>query len=292
VFSFVAVAVGGLMLMVGCAFLYYRFEWKAVVICAILPVMAVALTGRITDIPLMAAPALLGCLGGVTLKRGKSLEFFLLTASISLALVTTGVFYYQMLYEHVDFAGMLRSDMLKSIDAAGFPAEVKSQYIEWFDGWKNDIVALVPFGAFANAMVTSGIGYAIIRRFLGRLAGAVPGSGLEMFKLNDYYIFVLIGGLALYLYLLIDKSNYPVLYSAGLNIVLISALLYFTQALGIIKFLLMKRGMPAYALPLMVAMGLLLGIFAMFLFVVLAGVGALDVWADFRKLAKKSEPEN
>lgn len=275
--------------MMGCAFLYYRLEWKALIICAALPAVTVAMTGRVSDIPLMAAPALLGCLGGFTFKKGKSLEFYLVTASVSLALVSAGVFYYLMLYEHMDFVGMLKADMLKSIEAAGFPAEVRNQYLEWFDGWKHYIVALVPFGSFANAMITAGIGYAILKRFLGRLTGAVPGNGLEMFRLNDYVIFSLIAGLGVCL--LIDKSNYPVLHSAGLNIALASALLYFVQALGVVKFFMMKRNMPRYILPLILAVGLLLGLFAVFLFVVLAGVGALDVWADFRKLAKQSGPE-
>jgi uncharacterized protein YybS (DUF2232 family) len=290
VISVVAAAAGGLMLMMGCAFLYYRLEWKALIICAALPAVTVAMTGRVSDMPLMVAPALLGCLGGFTFKKGKSLEFYLVTASVSLALVSAGVFYYMMLYEHMDFVGMLKADMLKSIEAAGFPAEVKGQYLEWFESWNHYIVALVPFGSFANSMITAGIGYAILRRFLGRLTGAVPGNGLEMFRLNDYFIFSLIAGLGVCL--LIDKSNYPVLHSAGLNIALASALLYFVQALGVVKFFMMKRGMPRYLLPLIIAGGLLLGLFAVFLFVVLAGVGALDVWADFRKLAKKSGPEN
>jgi hypothetical protein len=31
---------------------------------------------------------------------------------------------------------------------------------------------------------------------------------------------------------------------------------------------------------------------ALFLFVLLAGVGALDVWADFRKMISKNESKN
>ena len=278
------------MLMLGCAFIYYRLEWKAIIICAALPAITVALTGRVSDMPLMAAPALLGCLGGYTFKRGKSLEFFLVTASVSLAVISAGVFYYLMLYRNVDFIGMLKADMLRSIEATQLPGEVRAQYIEWFDEWKDYIVALVPFGSFVNSMLMAAIGYAILKRFLGRLAGAVPGGGLELFRLNDYFVFVLIAGLGVYL--LIDKSNYPVLHSAGLNIVLASGVLYFVQALGVIKFLLMKRGMPRYMLPLMIAGGLLLGLVAVFLFVVIAGVGALDVWADFRKLAKRSGPDH
>jgi hypothetical protein len=279
------------MLMMGSAFLYYRLEWKALVICAALPAVTVALTGRVSDMPLMVAPALLGCLGGFTFKRGKSLEFYLVTASVSLAVIFAGVFYYLMLYQNVDFIGMLRAELVNVLEAAGAPEDIRIQFIAEFDGSRDDIIARVPFSAFVNAMAMAAIGYAIIRRFLVRLAGIIPGNGLEMFRLNDYLIFVLIAGLGVYL--LIDKSNYPVIHSAGLNIALGSALLYFVQALGVVKFLMMKRGMPGYILPLAVFGMLIMGMWvAMFLFVILSGVGALDVWADFRKLVKKSGPEN
>lgn len=289
--SVVAAAIGGLMLMMGCAFLYYRLEWKAVILCAALPVVTVAVTGRIIDMPLMVAPVLLGCLGGFTFKKGKSLEFFLVMASVSLALIFTGVFYYLMLYEKVDFISMLRAELISALGTAGAPEDIKAQLLAEFDGSRDEMIARVPFSAFANSLVMAGIGYAIIKRFFGRMMGIVPGDGLEMFRLHDYFIFVLIAGLALYL--LIDKSNYPALHSAGLNIALIAALLYFAQALGVVKFLLMRRGAPGYVLPLAVAGMLIMGMWvAMFMLIMLAGVGALDVWADFRKLTRTGDREH
>ena len=116
-----------------------------------------------------------------------------------------------------------------------------------------------------------------------------------MFRLNDYFIFVLIAGLAAFRsQLLIDKSNYSVLYSAGLNIALVAALLYFMQALGVVKFFMIKRGVPGYVLPLAAAGMLIHGHVRSrcSCLIMLAGVGALDVWADFRKLTPKSKPEN
>ncbi|HQL83495.1 MAG TPA: DUF2232 domain-containing protein, partial [Spirochaetota bacterium] len=290
VFAVLAAAIGGLMLMIGCAFLYYRLEWKALILCAALPAVTVAATGRISDMPLMVAPVLMGCLGGFTFKKGKSLEFFLITASVSMALIFTAVFYYLMLYENVDFIGMLRIEMVKILGATGAPEDIKAEMLAEFDGSRNDMIARVPFSAFAYSLAMAGIGFAIIRRFFGRMMGIVPGAGLEMFRLHDFFIFVLIAGLALFL--LIDKSNYPVLHSAGLNIALVAALLYFTQALGVVKFLLMRRGVPGYVLPLAVAGMLIMGMWvAMFMLVMLSGVGALDVWADFRKLAHKGDAE-
>lgn len=284
-------AAGGLMLMVGSAFMYYRLEWKALLIFAVLITAALIATGRSFDAPLMIAPFLLGGIGGYTFKKGKSFGFFLLTTSFPLALLFTGFFYFLMIYQNVDFIGMLRGEMVKFMNAAGAPDDIKGQMLSEFDASRGDMIARVPFSSFLNSVALSGLGYAIIRRFFFRIERVPAGPGLESFRLNEYFIFVLIAGLAAYL--LIDKSDYPVLHSGGLNVALIAALLYFVQALGLIKYLLLKRGLPGYILPLGLSVVLIMGIWiALFLFVFLAGFGALDVWADFRTMIGKNEPKN
>ena len=284
-------AAGGLMLMVGSAFMYYRLEWKALLIFAVLIAAALVATGRSFDAPLMIAPFLLGGIGGYTFKKGKSFGFFLLTTSFPLALLFTGFFYFLMIYQNVDFIGMLRGEMVKFMNAAGAPDDIKGQMLSEFDASRGDMIARVPFSSFLNSVALSGLGYAIIRRFFFRIERVPAGPGLESFRLNEYFIFVLIAGLAAYL--LIDKSDYPVLHSGGLNVALIAALLYFVQALGLIKYLLLKRGLPGYILPLGLSVVLIMGIWiALFLFVFLAGFGALDVWADFRTMIGKNEPKN
>ncbi len=281
-FAFLAAAIGALMLMAGSAYLYYRLEWKALAIFAVLIGSVLVVTGRVADMPLVAGPFLLGGVGGYTFKNGKSFEFYMLTASISLSLLVTGLFYYLAYYQNVDFAGMLRGELVKIMEMGGAPDDIKRQFLAEFDVSRNDIMARVPFSSFLNSMVLSGLGYLVIGRFLSKTVQAGAVAGLESFRLNDYFIFVLIGGLAAYL--LIDKSEYLILHSAGLNIALIAALLYFVQALGLIKFFLIRRGLPGYFLPLGLTVMLIAGIWmALFLFIILAGLGALDVWADFRK---------
>ncbi len=277
-----AAAVGALMLMVGSAYLYYRFEWKALGIFAVLIASAVLVSGRMADLPLVTGPFLLGGVGGYTYKKGKSFEFYILTTSIALSLLVTGFFYYLAYYQNVDFIGMMRGELVKAMKMGGAPADIMQQFLAEFDASRDDMIARVPFSSFLNSLLISALSFLIMGRFLTRtvLAGAV--AGLESFRLNDYFIFVLIGGLAAYL--LIDKSEYLILHSAGLNVALIAALLYFVQALGLIKFFLMRRGLPGYFLPLGLTVMLIAGIWmALFMFIMLAGVGALDVWADFRK---------
>lgn len=289
--AFLAATVGGLMLMIGSAFMYYRLEWKALLIFALMIVTALFVMGRSFDFPLVTAPILLGGIGGYTFKHGKSFGFFLLTTSFSLAVIFAGFFYYLMIYQNVDFIGMLRGEMVKFMNSAGAPDDIKNQLLSEFDASRGDMIARVPFSSFLNSMLLAGLGYVLIKRFFYRVAQVAGGPGLESFRLNEYFIFALIAGLAAYL--LIDKSDYAVLHSAGLNVVLIASLLYFVQTLGIIKFILLKWGLPGYILPLGLSVILIMGIWmAMFLFVLLAGAGALDVWADFRKMISKNEPKN
>lgn len=277
-----AAAVGAIMLMVGSAYLYYRLEWKALVIFAVLIGSVLLVSGRAVDLPLVAGPFLLGGIGGYTYKKGKSFEFYILTSSIALSILVTGFFYYLAYYQDVDFIGMVRGEMARIMEMGGAPDDIRRQFLAEFDGSRDDIIARVPFSSFLNSLVISALGFLMMGRFLSRTAQAGAVAGLEFFRLNDYVIFVLIGGLTAYL--LIDKSEYLILHSAGLNIALIAALLYFVQALGLIKFFLIKRGLPGYFLPLGLAVMLITGIWmALFLFIMLAGLGALDVWADFRK---------
>lgn len=277
--------------MVGSAFMYYKFEWKALLIFAVLIAAELFATGRSFDAPLVIAPFLLGGIGGYTFKNGKGFGFFLLAASFSLAVLFAGFFYYLMIYQNVDFIGMLRGEMVTFMNAAGAPDDIKGQMLSEFDASREDIIARIPFSSFLNSVALSGLGYVIIKRFFLRVNRVAAGPGLESFRLNEYFIFALIAGLAVYL--LIDKSDYAALHSGGLNVALIAALLYFVQALGLIKYLLLKRGLPGYILPLGLSVILIMGIWmALFLFIFLAGVGALDVWADFRTMIGKNEPKN
>ena len=96
-------------------------------------------------------------------------------------------------------------------------------------------------------------------------------------------IFVLIASLAAVVFIKDDLSLYAKL--AGLNTLLVITVLYFVQALGIIKFFLLKKGLPVIILPMFfIFLGSLSIMAFAFSVFILSGYGALDVWTDFRKL--------
>ncbi len=285
-FAILTALIIGLGLTVGVAYLYHRYEWKGVLPGAAGIILMMVIGGEATGLPFVIAPLVLGAIGGYTFKKGKSFTFFLITAAFSLAVLFGCYFYAMVLFEKVDFIGMLRGELVKFLNTARAPDDIKTQFLADFDGSKEDIIARVPFSSFLNAVILAGLAFVAVRRFFSRMPNVGAVSGLEYFKLNDYFIFVLIAGLGIYL--LIDKANYDVVRNAGLNAVLISALLYFVQALGIVKFHLIKRGAPTYILPLALVALTVMGIWILFfIFILMAGFGTLDVWADFRKLSKQ-----
>ncbi len=269
--------------MIGSAFLYYRHEWKAVPLFAGLIVVEALIAGSALDLPLLAAPLLVGGIGGYTFKKERSFGFFLLASSLTLTILIGGYFYYMVLASGVDFFGMLKGQLVAYLEKAGISEDVKGRLLEDFEASRG----MVPFSTFFNSVLFSGIGYLMIEQVLTRMAKAVSVKGLDYFRLNDYFVFALIAGLAVFL--LVDRKAYPVLNIAGLNLALTVALLYFIQGLGLIKFFLIKRGLPRFILPMSVVVFLTLGPVGIFLAVLLAGFGALDIWADFRKMNEKKE---
>jgi hypothetical protein len=283
VIIFIAATCIGLTVVAGSAYLSWRLEWKSLVIYIALIALSVVSSGSPGDIPMMSIPFVLGGIGGMAFKRGKSTEFYLVTATAILSVLTASFFYYYLLIEKVNFFETQREVISKSFEAAQVPADLRAQWLEVFDASKY----VVPFGIVVNALVLSSIAYIFIKNILVRLFGARLAAGIEYFRVHDYFIFVLLSGLAVYL--LIDTDEFALVHFAGLNILLIAALFYLVQGLAVVRFVLIKRGIPSYIILLTFAGLLFLGITGLwavlFLSVLLAGFGALDLWADFRKLS-------
>jgi hypothetical protein len=161
------------------------------------------------------------------------------------------------------------SDILKEWDEAGIKYDFKERNTKW----TNFLVNVLPFAFLVLRMLA--------RKFTN---GAITGGkGLEYFRMDDRLIYVLIAGWAAFL--MVDKTRFHTLNMAALNTALIFSFLYIVQAMGIIKFFAMKKNIPVWVIPLGALM--LISLFAqllLFFAVMLASLGAIDFWADFRKL--------
>ena len=102
------------------------------------------------------------------------------------------------------------------------------------------------------------------------------------------FIFLLIAGWGIFM--LLDKTLHPLISIVALNIALAASTLYIIQALGIIKFFLIKKGLRVIILPLTVITLMILGPnVLMFAMIILIGIGTLDMWGDYRKLNPETE---
>jgi hypothetical protein len=112
-------------------------------------------------------------------------------------------------------------------------------------------------------------------------------KALEFFKVNEFIIFILIAGWGVFI--MFDKIQYPVITIIALNTGLAASVLYTIQAMGIIKFFIMKRKLPVIILPLIIITLSLVPIVFIFVMTMLTGIGILDLWGDFRKLNSNKE---
>lgn len=277
-----------LILITGSAFLFYKWGWKAsaiaipiIVYCAFNYNKADTLVEIINLIP----PLVIGGAGGYIFKTGKPVEFFLIISTLSLAIVFSGNFYYMKASQGQNFLESSKKEVVKLLDAYKVPEEQKKEIEEDLERWAPLAGAIIPFSSVLYALLFSGLGYICIRIFFIKIMKKDPIPGLEFFHLNDYFIFLLIAGWLSFI--LIDQEQFPLLYIISLNTALITSLAYIIQAIGVIKFLLIKRGLPAKILPVVIILTLLMGIeISLFIAIILLGVGAFDLWADFRKFKK------
>ena len=232
-------------------------------------------------------PLVIGALGGFSLKNAWPVKRYLVLCSVFMSVLLSGGYYYMKIYQGRDIireSGAQVSEMLKN---SRIPEEERKQLSKDLEEWAPTASNIVPFSTFFYGLILSSLALAMIRPLtLGRESAPVPeGKGLDFFRLSDYTIFIFIAGWLLFM--LADKTQHPVLNAAGLNLGLITSLLYLVQAMGVIKFMIQKKGLPSSLLPFSIFLMLIMGIeVILFSAVFMTGIGACDLWADFRKLGK------
>jgi uncharacterized protein YybS (DUF2232 family) len=286
----------GLAFIAGTAFVFFRFGWKS--LSAIIPVTAgiafAAYTsngGGSGEYALMVfSPSFTGVVAGYCFRSMKSLQFFAILTSAVIGIALSGNYFYQKMNGGMDLLQDTRQRAVEFFSQAQMDEREREESLAKLDASLELLKDVMPFAYFLNALSTALIGYFLARALLRRTVAAAfeAAPGLELFRLHDYLIFGLIGSwLAV---LLLNPESYSVPYIAGLNLALCLSSLYLLQAVGIAKFVMGARNIPPFVLPLALTVVVILGAeFIMFFSIVLLSIGALDFWADFRKLEAKSK---
>ncbi|MBP7602738.1 MAG: DUF2232 domain-containing protein [Spirochaetes bacterium] len=235
-------------------------------------------------------PVVIGASAGYTFRAGRPLIFYLMVSVLSLTAAFSANYYFLREYRGIDLVDVSRKHVADMIQAADLPDNEKADVLAKVEGALDVIGDIIPFSYFMHSLLIAALCFVVLRPFFARRGSETDDdrNGLAYFRLKDYYIFALIAGWLVVL--LIDDTRYRAAYVLGLNLALCFSVLYLVQALGIASFFLRKKGAPGFVLPLVVLLVLLIGLEAMlFVSIVLLSIGALDFWADFRKLDARGE---
>lgn len=294
--SLLVFACVGLILLFGAAVLFFKTGWRA--LYAAVPAVALGSVPFIITrfgyggefLTVVLAPIFVGAAAGITIGTGRSLQFYLLATTVTLTVLFTANYCVLKHVWNIDLIQESGKQVREIINSSNIAQPEKDAALSRVDASLATIRDIVPFTYFMNALLGALLCYHILKRLLMRQIheGDRAPDGIELLKFSDYFIFILIfGWLAV---LLADRGRHYAVYVTGLNAALSLSALYLLQALGIVKFYVAKKGLPPFTLPLGLAVTVFLGIeVALFVAVILLSVGALDFWADFRRLEKLSK---
>jgi len=292
------------------AWLYFRAGWYSLVLflpLAAIPFIAPDYAGLLS---LFIIPVSFGTAGGFCFKKGKDFGFYLILSSLIFSALFTAEYHAMRVFMKNDIIVKGRDEIVQIVEQGSgdmdrvfedykTPEENREQIkadiaqsiaVLKDNKWIQFARDMTPFSAFLYGMIICGLSFFIMTKFVMKDA-ASRVKNLEYIRVNDYLIFALIAGWGGFI--LLDNSVYPALSIVALNIALAASALYVTQALGIIKFFMIGRGIPAIILPLLISTLIILGapVF-IFMTILLLGFGVLDLWADFRKLTPGKERNN
>jgi uncharacterized protein YybS (DUF2232 family) len=288
---FLLTSLAGLSLLCAAAYASYRWSWKA--LYALLPAIAAGLLfyNRLSATgpevyAMLASSTIVGAAAGLTFRLRRPIQFFILTAALGATALYSANYYFLKTARGTDLFAQSRDRLVQYIQAAptGTDQAKRDELLSQIDRTMEFIKDMVPFSYFLNVLTFSMLLFLVMRMALRKMSGGAitSGAGLEFFRLNDYMIFILIGGWLAFL--LVEKSKFSALHTAGFNVALIFSFLYVIQALGIIKYYFLRKNLPILLLPLGIVFVLsFFTQFLLFLVIILASVGAIDFWADFRR---------
>lgn len=277
----------GLILIISSTLLFYRYGWKSVFLL-LFPVSLIIIVSAHDNsetIPVVLGFFLIGFITGYSLRYGKSIQFFLIVSSLTLTALFSGNFYFLKIHKDIDILGKSKEKIVEIVNSSNIPEGERREFTARLDETLDILSDIIPFAYFLNTIIFSLLFFYFIRvifkKYLKNYGKEI--SGIEFFKLHDYFIFTLILGWLTVL--LVDKREYYIIYITGLNIALIFSVFYLIQSIGIVSFFLKKKGLPQFLIPLSLFIILLLGLkIVLFLSIILVGIGAIDFWADFRKI--------
>lgn len=271
-----------------------KWYWALPVLLVLLGSVFYTSKDMVILVNIATLPLIAGFIGGLTVREEKSLQFYLVSASLIITVLICG---YQFGYKYVTGVDLIEKSQKMTVSMFNealqqikLPDVEKQKILE---SWSNvqsqtkEYKLYLPTLVFVDSLVLVALLGIVLRGIFSILKKSkkVYGKGLEYFRMNDYLVFLFAISWIVFL-LTFQRGNgfYWVKY-ASLNCGIILSLFYMIQGLAIIKSLILKKNWPMSILILCFVVLLLVGPMVwLFLGVIFAGMGAMDFWADFRKL--------
>ncbi len=287
---FTLTLVTGALITGGCAIFTHRWEYKGLLMLVPATLLYLYFLIQGFEAPFILAPFVIGACAGILFKKGKSFALYIILASSIMGAIASGSHFYMERFQNVNTAALLKEYTVKMIADSKIPAEEKKLMLEEFDSNIELIKNKMPFINFLSYLIFASFCFPLLVHFFAQRKIPLQIKGIEYFRLNDYFIFVLILNWGTVLF--INAEKYAFFHTIAINCALIASVLYFIQAIGVIKFFIIKKGLPQFLIPMLFALMIMLGGGGIVFFsVLLTGFGSLDLWADFRKLNVKKNGE-
>jgi uncharacterized protein YybS (DUF2232 family) len=277
---------GGLVLLFAGAFAFRRWGWYALAGAVPLFGVIIVVSGYVQElVTFFSTSFITGCVVGLAVKYGKTMQFILITSSISIAAVSYGHYSYLLYVKKIDTYAQSTDSMRAAIAGGSLSDSEKEQQLGTWDERVRLLRTILPFVYLVSSAIWTFVGYVIVRYVIVK-RGTEPPKGIEQYRLNEYLIFPLIASIVMFA---VVMDTHGAMFLISLNVLLVLSFLYLLQGFGVFKFLLKKIGIPFFIIPAAVFGMYFFGLQVLSVFLIcVAGFGALDLWADFRKLTVKS----
>jgi uncharacterized protein YybS (DUF2232 family) len=276
---------GGLTLLFAGAFAFRRWGWYA--LAGAVPMLGaiIIVSGDVHLLVIFMSISLItGCVVGSAVKYGRTMQFILIASSVCIASVSYSHYNYLFHAKKIDVYAQSLDAVRGAIIGGSLTDAEKKKQIEIWEDIFSIVKMILPFFYLVISALSAFLGYISVRYVIVK-RGAEPPKGIEHYRLNEFMIFPLIASIVLFAMVM---DTHGAMFLIALNALLILSFLYMLQGFGVFKFMLKKKGIPWFIVPATAFGMFFFGYQALCVFLIcVAGFGALDLWADFRKLAVK-----
>ncbi len=275
--------IAGIALCVITAIVVYKLQYKALAIALVMVLSALFLGLSYFYNEMIGLELIItGAVFGYVAKRFSFQRYFITSVTIIWLLLL--IIHYMLYFvKGIDAVSGNQKIIEEIINASSVPVTEKQVLSQQLKDFLPLMRVLMPFSYFFSSAAISILVYAFVFAFFVRFKFLqIEDSKISLFRVDEWVVFLLI---ASWLVVLLGKESQTV-WAIALNIGLVLCVVYTIQGISVILFLFEKKQWPKLYGFLILFVTILLGFQVMFFVItMLMGIGIIDFWMNFRKIA-------